>query len=85
MALTQGQASLAEWRVPATLPPDASTAQPPSDAGADVPPQVHVEQIRLIYQHPALILGNIVNSLLVVAVLWQRFPHPALLLWFACS
>jgi diguanylate cyclase (GGDEF)-like protein len=82
MALTQGQASLAEWRVPATLPPDASTAQPPSDTGADVPPQVHVEQVRLIYQHPALILGNIINSLLVVAVLWQRFPHPALLLWF---
>ena len=82
MALTHGQASPAEWRVPATLPSDPSTAEPPSDAGVDVPPEVHAEQVRLIYQHPVLIVGNLINSLLVVAVLWQRVPHPALLLWF---
>jgi diguanylate cyclase (GGDEF)-like protein len=82
MVLTEEQASLAEWRVPATLPADASTAQPPSGAGADVPPQVHAEQVHLIYQHHVLIVGNIINALLVVAVLWHRFPHPALLLWF---
>jgi hypothetical protein len=33
MALTHEQASPAEWGVPATLPADTSTAEPPSDAG----------------------------------------------------
>ena len=80
MALAEGPGTLAEWRAPATFPIDTSTAQLPSEA--NVQPHVYVEQVRLIYQHHALIIGNIINSLLVVAVLWQRFPHWALQLWF---
>src|SRR5262245_20617333 len=49
----------------------------------DVSPVVKVEQIRLLYQHPSLILVNLVNAALVVVVLWQVFPHRALLIWFA--
>jgi diguanylate cyclase (GGDEF)-like protein len=49
----------------------------------DVSPVVKVEQVRLLYQHPGLILVNLVNAALVVAVLWQVFPHRALLIWFA--
>jgi len=33
---------------------------------------MRAEQVRLIYQHPVPILGNIINSLLVIAALWQR-------------
>jgi diguanylate cyclase (GGDEF)-like protein len=81
MAVAEVPDTMAEWRAPATFPIDTSTAQLPSEA--DVQPQVYVEQVRLIYQHHALIIGNIINSLLVVAVLWQRFPHLALQLWFS--
>lgn len=82
MVLTEEQASPAEQRLPTTRPSDTLIAQLRSDAGADVPPQVHAEQVHLVYQHHILIVGNIINALLVVAVLWQRFPHPALLAWF---
>ena len=49
----------------------------------DVAPIVKVEQIRLLYQHPNLIVVNLINAALVVAVLWQDVPRQLLLGWFA--
>jgi diguanylate cyclase (GGDEF)-like protein len=74
--------SLTEWRVPAVREEEAPAA-PPKRADLDVAPEVLVEQVRLLYEHPSLIVVNIVNALLVVAVLWSAFPRRALALWFA--
>ena len=74
--------SLTEWRVPAS-PEEGSPAAPPRPADLDAAPEIFVEQVRLLYQHPSLIVVNIVNALLVVAVLWSSFPRRALVAWFA--
>src|SRR5262245_58620457 len=73
---------LTEWRVPAS-PEESSPAAPPRPADLDAAPEIFVEQVRLLYQHPSLIVVNIVNALLVVAVLWSSFPRRALVAWFA--
>src|SRR6516162_2237348 len=74
--------SLTGWRVPAS-PEEGSPAAPPRPADLDAAPEIFVEQVRLLYQHPSLIVVNIVNALLVVAVLWSSFPRRALVAWFA--
>lgn len=74
--------SLTEWRVPAS-PEESSPAAPPRPADLDVAPEIFVEQVRLLYQHPSLIVVNILNALLVVAVLWSSFPRRTLVAWFA--
>src|SRR5262249_59170691 len=74
--------SLTEWRTPAS-PQESGPGGPSRPADLDVAPEVFVEQVRLLYQHPGLIVVNIVNALLVVAVLWSRFPRRALVAWFA--
>src|SRR4029077_1721895 len=50
-----------------------------SRTSTDVPLDVRPEQIRLLRQHPSLILLNLVNALLVVIVLWPIFPRELLL------
>jgi hypothetical protein len=75
--------SLTEWRVQAEPELDTTRATTSPQRVEDVTPEVFVEQIRLLYQHPVLILVNIVNAALVVAVLWSSFPHPPLLAWIA--
>jgi diguanylate cyclase (GGDEF)-like protein len=75
--------SLTEWRIPTAPERDATAAAPsPKPADLDVEPEVFVEQVRLLYQHPSLIAVNVLNALLVVAVLWRSFPHRPLVLWF---
>jgi len=74
--------SLTEWRTPAS-PQESGPGGPSRPADLDVAPEVFVEQVRLLYQHPGLIVVNIVNALLVVAVLWSRFPRRGLVAWFA--
>jgi predicted signal transduction protein with EAL and GGDEF domain len=54
-----------------------------SRASPDAPLDVKSEQIRLLRQHPSLILFNLVNALLVSAVLWRTFPHQLLVGWYA--
>jgi diguanylate cyclase (GGDEF)-like protein len=49
----------------------------------EISAEVQTAQIRLLYQHPFLIAANILNAALVVAVLWQKLPHWALLGWLA--
>jgi diguanylate cyclase (GGDEF)-like protein len=56
--------------------PDASQPAP------DVPLDIRSEQIRLLRQHPSVILFNLVNALLVLAVLWCIFPHELLIGWY---
>jgi diguanylate cyclase (GGDEF)-like protein len=53
-----------------------------SHVGPDVPLNVRPEQIRLVRQHPSLILVNLLNALLVVVVLWPVFRRDALLGWY---
>ncbi len=58
-------------------------AEPDSSrASSATPLNVRSEQIRLLRQHPSLILLNLVNALLVVAVLRQQFPHELLIAWY---
>ena len=45
--------------------------------------EVKAGQIRLLYQHPFLIVINLLNAVLVIAVLWKGFPRGALLIWLA--
>ncbi len=54
-----------------------------SRASADAPVDVRSEQIRLLREHPSLILFNLVNALLVLVVLWRIFPHQLLVGWCA--
>ena len=77
------KASLTEWRAQAEPEQDTAQIATSPQRAEDVAPEVFIEQIRLLYQHPVLILANIVNAALVVAVLWSSFPHPALLAWLA--
>jgi hypothetical protein len=56
-----------------------------SHVGPDVPLNVRPEQIRLVRQHPSLILVNLLNALLVVVVLWPVFRRDVLLGWYASS
>ena len=77
------KASLTEWRAQAEPEQDTAQIATSPQRAEDVAPEVFIEQIRLLYQHPVLILVNIVNAALVVAVLWSSFPHPALLAWLA--
>jgi diguanylate cyclase (GGDEF)-like protein len=49
----------------------------------DAPLDVRSEQIRLLREHPSLILFNLVNALLVFVVLWAIFPHKFLVCWYA--
>jgi diguanylate cyclase (GGDEF)-like protein len=62
--------------------PFPSTGPDMSPVGPDVPLDVRPEQIRLVMQHPSLILVNLVNALLVVIVLWPIFRRDALLGWY---
>jgi diguanylate cyclase (GGDEF)-like protein len=75
--------SLTEWRAQAGHEQDPTRPATPPQRAEEVAPEVFIEQIRLLYQHPILILVNIVNAALVVAVLWSRFPHRALVAWLA--
>jgi diguanylate cyclase (GGDEF)-like protein len=59
-----------------------ATGDRPERPLVDVTPVVKVEQIRLLYQHPSLIVVNLINALLVVAVLWQELPQRLLVSWF---
>ena len=77
------KASLTEWRAQAEPEQDTAQIATSPQRAEDVAPEVFIEQIRLLYQHPVLILANILNAALVVAVLWSSFPHPALLAWLA--
>jgi diguanylate cyclase (GGDEF)-like protein len=79
----EAKTSLTEWRAGAGPEQDTTRATTSPQRVEDVTPEVFVEQIRLLYQHPILIVVNIVNAALVVAVLWPRFPHPPLLAWLA--
>jgi diguanylate cyclase (GGDEF)-like protein len=79
----EAKTSLTEWRARAAPEQDTTRATTSPQRVEDVTPEVFVEQIRLLYQHPILIVVNIVNAALVVAVLWSRFPHPPLLAWLA--
>jgi diguanylate cyclase (GGDEF)-like protein len=79
----EAKTSLTEWRAGAGPEQDTTRATTSPQRVEDVTPEVFVEQIRLLYQHPILIVVNIVNAALVVAVLWSRFPHPPLLAWLA--
>jgi diguanylate cyclase (GGDEF)-like protein len=54
-----------------------------SHASPDAPLDVRSDQIRLLRQHPSLILVNLVNALLVFVVLWSAFPHRWLIGWYA--
>ena len=81
-------AALAQWRASAAAGDDRviefpGGGQAANRANLNVTPEVKVEQIRLLYQHPSLILVNLLNALLVVAVLWPITQHPLLLVWFA--
>ncbi len=80
-------AALAQWRASASAADDRVVefpggGQAANRANLDVTPEVKVEQIRLLYQHPSLILFNLLNALLVVAVRWRVFPQRLLLVWF---
>ena len=82
MTLAAPAPHTAEDRVvpfPAPAPGPASDA---SRVSSDVPLNVWSEQIRLLRQHPSLILFNLVNALLVVIVLWRVFPRELLLGWY---
>ena len=82
MTLAAPAPHTAEDRVvpfPAPAPGPASDA---SRVSSDVPLNVWSEQIRLLRQHPSLILFNLVNALLVVIVLWPVFPQELLVGWY---
>ena len=82
MTLAAPAPHTAEDRVvpfPAPAPGPASDA---SRVSSDVPLNVWSEQIRLLRQHPSLILFKLVNALLVVIVLWRVFPRELLLGWY---
>ncbi|MBV8747848.1 MAG: GGDEF domain-containing protein [Xanthobacteraceae bacterium] len=63
--------------------PNPAPAPNAGQASSDAPLNVRSEQIRLLRQHPSLILLNLVNALLVIAVLWPVFPRELLLGWYA--
>jgi diguanylate cyclase (GGDEF)-like protein len=63
--------------------PAPGPAPDASRASGDIPLDVQSEQIRLLRQHPSLILLNLVNALLVVIVLWRVFPKELLIGWYA--
>jgi diguanylate cyclase (GGDEF)-like protein len=77
--------------LPATAPDPDEDRVVPFPGGApdtsqptlDVPLDVKSEQIRLLREHPSLILFNLVNALLVFVVLWRIFPHQLLVGWYA--
>jgi hypothetical protein len=77
--------------LPATAPdpdedrvvPFPSSAPDTSQPTPDAPLDIRSEQIRLLRQHPSVILFNLVNALLVLAVLWRIFPHELLIGWYA--
>ena len=59
-------------------------SSPDTNRGApDGPLDVKPDQIRLLNQHPSLILVNLINGLLVVLVRWHSFPRYLLLGWYA--
>ena len=74
-AAGDAKTSLTAWRAQAGHEQDPTRATTSPEPVEDVAPEVFIEQIRLLYQHPILILVNIVNAALVVAVLWSSFPH----------
>lgn len=44
--------------------------------------RVHAEQVSVLYRFPSRLLGNVVNSGLVVVVTWGQVPGAFLLIWF---
>ncbi|MBV9628598.1 MAG: diguanylate cyclase [Xanthobacteraceae bacterium] len=63
--------------------PFPAGASETSRATPDAPLDVRSEQIRLLREHPSLIVFNLVNALLVFVVLWRIFPHQLLMGWYA--
>ncbi|MBV8512089.1 MAG: diguanylate cyclase [Xanthobacteraceae bacterium] len=63
--------------------PFPAGASETSRATPDAPMDVRSEQIRLLREHPSLIVFNLVNALLVFVVLWRIFPHQLLMGWYA--
>ncbi|MBV9239084.1 MAG: diguanylate cyclase [Xanthobacteraceae bacterium] len=63
--------------------PFPAGASETSRAIPDAPLDVRSEQIRLLREHPSLIVFNLVNALLVFVVLWRIFPHQLLMGWYA--
>lgn len=45
--------------------------------------RVRAEQLAVLYRFPARLFGNLINSGLVVAVVWGIAPAPVLLTWIA--
>jgi PAS domain S-box-containing protein len=73
--------------VMAGAPP--ASRSPPSQYGSTSDPrvaqQVHADQVRTLYRHSApVLLANVVNAIIIGAVLWSHASHARLLAWTGC-
>jgi PAS domain-containing protein len=63
----------------AAAPASSSTVDP------RLAEQVRADQVRTLYRHSApVLLANVVNAIIVSAVLWSHAPHARLAVWTGC-